>query len=97
MNVRDANRSISETYDSGSTESWALVSPPIEPDRQVELTSSTRESGAGGLDVQSPALAPDNCVVRNRIVRCHASLAAEASYASARSFSKNQCVVPGYV
>src|SRR6266566_899525 len=40
---------------------------------------------------------PDNWVCRNRIVRCQASSAAGASYASGRSFSKNQCFVPGYV
>src|SRR2546430_7029345 len=42
-------------------------------------------------------VSPDNWVCRNRIVRCQASSAAGASYASGRSFSKNQCFVPGYV
>jgi len=81
----------------GSTESWALVSPPSNSIGQIVLASSTRKSGARELDPQSRALSPDSCVVRNRIVRCHASLAAGALYASGRSFSKNQCVVPGYV
>src|SRR5205809_1245401 len=40
---------------------------------------------------------PGNWVVRNRIVRSQAVLAAPVLYASGRSFSKNQCVVPGYV
>src|SRR5205807_8308672 len=46
---------------------------------------------------QPRLLSPDNWVFRNRIVRCQASSAAGASYASGRSFSKNQCFVPGYV
>src|SRR5439155_682416 len=37
---------------------------------------------------------PGNWVVRNRIVRSQAVLAAPVLYASCRSFSKNHCVVP---
>src|SRR2546422_10345488 len=46
---------------------------------------------------QPRLVSPGNWVCRNRMVRCQASSAAGASYASGRSFSKNQCFVPGYV
>src|SRR5213592_3486467 len=44
-----------------------------------------------------PRSSPGSWVVKNRIVLSQAILAAPALYASGRSFSKNQCVVPEYV
>src|SRR5207249_8200454 len=62
---------------------------------QIVLVSSTRKSGAGELHPQSLAFSPDNCVVRNPIVRCHASSAAGALYASGRSSRKTSASSPG--
>src|SRR2546428_5283159 len=64
-------------------------------DRTAAIVPFT-ERWTGGTWTQ-PRISPGSWVVRNRIVRSQAILAAPRLYASGRSFSKNQCVVPAYL